>query len=128
MTTKTWLKQGLITFGLMTAALVLFSSLNVAFAVDPSDCPPELLERGGCESSIKTIFVTLLNFVLGFVGIAAVGFVIYGGILYLTSAGKDEQIGTAKKILTYSIVGLIIILIAWALVSTVFDAATGTQQ
>jgi len=38
-----------------------------------------------------------------------------GGIQYLTAAGNEESVGNARKLLINSIVGLIIVLSAWAL-------------
>ena len=45
--------------------------------------------------------------------------VIIAGILYLTSAGSPERINTAKKALTYAIIGIAIGLAASMIVSTV---------
>ena len=45
--------------------------------------------------------------------------IIVAGILYLTSAGSPERIGTAKKALMYAIAGIVIGLAADAIVSIV---------
>ena len=47
----------------------------------------------------------------------ALAFIIYGGFQFITSAGNDEQMGKAKNTLTYAIVGLILIIISYALVT-----------
>ena len=54
--------------------------------------------------------------ILGF--IAIIGFVI-AGILYLTAAGDEKRIGTAKNAMTYSIVGVIVALVGYVIVGAV---------
>jgi len=39
----------------------------------------------------------------------------YGGFLWMTAAGNEQQIEKAKKILTSSVVGLVIVILAYAL-------------
>jgi len=58
----------------------------------------------------------VINFLLGFLGIIAIGLVIYAGFLWMTSGGSEEKILTAKKILINASVGIIIILSAWGIV------------
>lgn len=57
--------------------------------------------------------------VAGLVGALSVIMIIVAGILFLTSAGSPERIGTAKKALTYAIVGIVITLISGAIVVTI---------
>lgn len=68
-------------------------------------------------------FRELLTQIAGAVGtlVASLGIVmiIVAGILYLTSAGSPERIGTAKKALIYAIVGIAIGLAATAIVNII---------
>lgn len=61
-------------------------------------------------------FLTIL-----FVTLAAVAilFVVIGGFRYITSQGNPEQVGKAKNTILYAIVGLIVCIIAQAVVSLV---------
>ena len=61
-------------------------------------------------------FMNWLLAILGFIGV--IGFVI-AGILYLTSAGNEEQIETAKKAMLWSIVGVIVALIGFVIIRAV---------
>ncbi len=65
---------------------------------------------GNLASSINTIF----TFVILIAGIIFVVLFLVGGIQYLTAAGNEEQTGKAKRLLVDAIVGLIIVLLAWA--------------
>ncbi|MFA4814804.1 MAG: hypothetical protein WC924_02445 [Candidatus Gracilibacteria bacterium] len=63
--------------------------------------------------------VAVTNLVVSFVGPAMLLGIVAGGVLYLTAGGNDERAGLAKKIMINSIIGVIIIYGAFALVSTI---------
>ena len=69
----------------------------------------------------------MVNYFLTFLGIVAVIMVIYGGVTYVTAAGEDEKIQSAKKIIMYAVIGIIIVLISFALVNMILGAGTGTE-
>lgn len=77
-------------------------------------------------NSINDLLRNVINFVLGFVGVIAAAIIIYGGIIYMTSAGNDQRINQGKTILTYGIVGLIITLAAGIIVQLVISAVSGS--
>lgn len=54
---------------------------------------------------------------LGFIAIAAVFVIIVGGIIFLTAFGDEEKIGTAKKVVQWAIIGLILAMLAYAIVN-----------
>jgi hypothetical protein len=49
----------------------------------------------------------------------AVLMIVVGGVMFLTAAGDPGRIGTAKKILTSVVIGLVIIFLAWLIVDTI---------
>jgi hypothetical protein len=49
----------------------------------------------------------------------AVLMIVIGGVMFLTAAGDPGRIGTAKKILTSVVIGLVIIFLAWLIVDTI---------
>ena len=76
-------------------------------------------ESGLSKSSISTIvsnFMTWLLLLFGF--LAVIGFVI-AGILYLTAAGDEKQLGTAKTAMKWSIVGIIVALMGYVIIYAV---------
>ena len=54
-------------------------------------------------------------------GALAVIMIIYGGIRYITAHGDEKQVKVAKDTIVYSVVGLIIAIIAYALVTFIFN-------
>ena len=64
---------------------------------------------------VKNIF----NVVIGVVGLIAVVMIVIGGISYTTSAGDSGKVKKAKDTILYGIVGLVISLLAFAIVNFV---------
>jgi hypothetical protein len=82
------------------------------FQADPGN-------TGLTSSSIMEIVRNLMYWVLALVGILGVlGFAI-SGILYLTAAGDEGRIETAKKAMIYSIVGVIVALLGLVILRAV---------
>lgn len=120
------LKQTLIVFGLMVGALTLVTAIPTAGAalISPTDNPGEIAAATGGETSIRSLALRIVNYFLTFLGLIAVVMVIYGGITYVIAAGEDEKIGNAKKIIMYALIGLVIVLVSFAVVNTILGAAT----
>lgn len=75
--------------------------------------------------NLRKFTVTVVNFVLGFLGLVAMVIIIYGGFLYVSAAGNEEQTNKAKKSIIYAVVGILIILGSYALVRTLLTATGG---
>ena len=65
----------------------------------------------------NSIGTTIINILLWLVAILSVIMLIFGGIKYATSAGSSEKITSAKNTIMYAIIGLIIAVFSWALIS-----------
>lgn len=66
--------------------------------------------------SFRDFVLKLVNFALPYLTLAAfLGYVI-AGFLYVTALGNDEQMGKAKKILLWSSVGLILVILSYTIV------------
>lgn len=65
--------------------------------------------------SINTIAGDLIQLALSVLGVLFVIFMIYAGYLWLTAAGNEQRVERAKKILFESIIGLVIVVAAYAI-------------
>lgn len=92
----------------------LISAASVAALVAPAMVLAQFQPPGNTglpDRTIMDIVRNIMNWLLMIVGIIAViGFAI-AGILYLTAAGDEDRIGTAKKAMMYSIIGVIVALL-----------------
>jgi len=78
------------------------------------------INTGADTQDIQNEIRRALNIFLSFLAIAGILIIVYGGILWATAAGNDEQVEKARKILISAVIGLIIVGVAWTLVSFVF--------
>lgn len=80
------------------------------------------------SGSIMNIAQNIMNWLLSLVGILGViGFAI-AGILYLTAAGDEDRIGTAKKAMTWAIVGVLVALLGLVVVKAFSSMLGGTSS
>lgn len=63
-------------------------------------------------SSITCTVTNAINLIFDIAGIIAFIMIIYSSIIYLTSYGEESRIEMAKKTLIWSVVGVIVILLA----------------
>lgn len=82
--------------------------------------------QAGCSSGDTPIFQTITNVLLFIIGAVSVIMLIIGGIRYTISQGDQSQVTSAKNTILYSIIGLIVAIIAYALVN--FVVTTFVQQ
>ena len=66
-------------------------------------------------NDLPTIVANVVNVMLGALGIVFLVLVVYAGFLYLTSNGEEKNVGKAKKMLTQAVIGLVIIVSAYAI-------------
>lgn len=59
---------------------------------------------------LSAIALNVLNFLLGIVGVVSIIMLVAAGIAYLTAAGNEGQIETAKKMTKWAIVGIAVAL------------------
>jgi len=99
---------------ILCAAFVFFFALH-AFAQVSIDLPTNF--AGFSSQSLKTTIENIVRIVLGFVGFIFLLLIMYGGFVWMLSAGDERKISQAKKIIVSAVVGLIITLSAYAIAS-----------
>jgi hypothetical protein len=83
----------------------------------------------GEHESARLYIVTVLNFILSFLGIIGMIFIIYAGYLYVTAGGDDAQHEKSKKIIIFVVAGILVVLVSYALVNTlIIHAPAGTDD
>lgn len=79
-----------------------------------------------CESSdLNSIVKMIINAVIFIIGIIAVIMVILGGVTYATSQGDSGKVKKGKDTILYGIIGLVVALLAFAIVNFVLSALQG---
>lgn len=73
----------------------------------------------GTDVPIIETVANIINILLGFLGVIAVVIILYAGFRWMTAAGNEEAIGQAKKMMGAAVIGLVIVLTAYAIAAFV---------
>ena len=122
-----YLASGLVAMtlfaGVTTATMAL--SAPVASAASPKQEVQDGIDAiGGNESgrgaaSFTNLLESIINILLFIIGAIAVIMIIIGGIKYTTSNGDQAQVTSAKNTIMYSVVGLVVAIMAYSIVNFV---------
>lgn len=69
-----------------------------------------------------SVFKIIVNTALFIIGAISVLMLIYGGIRYTISGGETASVTAAKNTILYAIIGIVVALLAYAIVNFVLDA------
>ena len=118
-----------------SAALCLWT--GKAMSVYATETPKTPVEQGAEAARAKGmpaeligdngVFGRITNVVLLAVGIISVVMLIYGGLRYILSGGDAKKVTDAKNTILYAIIGLIISLLAYAIVNFVLNSVIGVN-
>ena len=121
---KNKIKKALLII-VLTVAIVL-PAFNVCYATATSTTDKyglgDVKSSGVVTKSAPEVAGTVIQTIIGISGLILVIVLIYGGVLYMTSGGNEEKVKIAKKAITYGIVGIVIIALAFAITRFVLDA------
>ena len=87
-------------------------------------------ELGLGTNDIRVTVASIINVFMGLLGIIAVVIVLYGGFTWMTAMGNEEKTTQARQMIVAGIIGLAIILSAYAIARFVINSlvtATGTD-
>lgn len=82
---------------------------------DPLDKAASTAGYDTKNTTIEPIIGIIIKSALTFLGVIFLILTIYGGYMWMTAAGNEEQVGRAKKTLTTAVIGLIIVVSAYAI-------------
>lgn len=82
-------------------------------------------QTGLSGQDIRVTIARIIRIILGFLGIIAIGLIMYAGWLWMSSGGNEEKIAQAKLILRNAAIGLIIILASFGIATFVLNQLLG---
>ena len=74
--------------------------------------------KGSNVNSLINLFGTVLQFILGFVGLIAFAMLVYGAATMIMNYGNDEMVERSKKIIKNALIGILVVLSAYTIVAT----------
>ena len=109
----------LLLFACLLIAVLI--AVNFALAADLDVGLDKVEGTGLAVVDPRIVVANVIRIILGFLGVIALGLIIYAGWLWMTAAGEEQKIEQAKKILTNAVIGLVIILSAFAIASFILS-------
>lgn len=101
------------------ATAVLTPAVTVG-ASPASDIQSGVNDSGGTgQASLGTQIKTIVNILLYILGAIAVVMIVIGGVRYTTSNGDSGAIKSAKDTILYSVIGLVVAILAYSIVNFV---------
>lgn len=71
---------------------------------------------------VRSTISGVIRAFMGLLGIVAVIIILLGGLKWMTAAGNEEKVAEAKKLIISGIIGLVIIMMAYAIANFVINA------
>ncbi len=93
--------------------------LITKFAADTYDGGKHDVNTFSNETNLTDTIINIINAVIGVLGLVAVVIIIIGGINYMTSSGEASKVKKAKDTILYGVIGLVICVLAFAIVNFV---------
>lgn len=108
-------------------AIVLLANLimnTIRFALLGANGQLTNCATANCVNPVNMVS-NAINWFIGIAGAVSLIFVVYGGILYITSSGEAGKLEKAKKTITYALIGLIIVALSIVITSFVTSIIKG---
>lgn len=79
----------------------------------------------GTTTTVFSLTGRIISVVLGLVGTIALVMFIYGGIIWMTSAGSSDKIKKGREAIIWSVIGMAVIFASYGLTKFLLDNITG---
>ncbi len=116
----------LVAFAAIIALMGVLALQPSASALDPSKAINKGVDSAGGSNTdatqLNTNLEDVVNILLFVLGAIAVIMIVVGGIRYALSAGDQSAITAAKNTILYSVIGLVVAILAYAIVKWVINA------
>lgn len=115
----------IIVVAVVSTAVCLAVSIPAAAQINPLDAScnaaganksKELCSGGG---SLEDVLANVISAMIFLIGAAAVVAIVIGGIYYVTAAGDESKVKSAKNTIMYAVIGLILAVVSYGIVDFV---------
>lgn len=126
-------------FAILLLALIFFPGFVQAADCSPDGASPDgricrpsqfFVDLSAVNSKYSNDFAGLFLFLvessLTIVAILSIAFIVWGGYQYITSAGNEERSQAGKKTLSNAIIGLVIVVLSYIIVTVLINLLKGS--
>ena len=122
---KKWIIPGLVILGL---ALPLLAGAQIA-TPGMQEGFTEFGEQAGYgQADLTKIIGQIVKIVISLLGLVAAVIIIVGGFMWMTSGGEEEKITKAKKLMINGLIGLILVILAYAIATFIINQLGGITE
>lgn len=82
-------------------------------------------QASGAQAELPQLIGALIQVLLSVLGIIFVVLIIYAGFLYMTASGEKDKVDKAKSLMIQAIIGIVIIVAAYAISTFIMTALVG---
>lgn len=111
----------------------LFGFCLVVIVVLAVASPADVLAQTGVQipnpircNDINCLVSQIIRYILGTIAVIATFMFIWGGLMMLTSGGNADRVRKARETLAWASIGLVVIMLSWAIISFVLKGITNT--
>ena len=134
---RRYVRRIILSTVVLLGSVVFVQPITLVSAVgwgNSGSCGIDGASEVGCDTqgsgdSSGTISV-ILNFVMGMTAVVSIVAIVIGGARYTASQGQAEKVAQARRMILYGVVGLVVSLLAmaivWFVLSQVFPSNTPT--
>jgi len=115
-----------VVFILMVFLLPDFAVAST-FGDGRADLDDATSQSGFAYAEPTSVLQRAINYLLSFVGALAILAIIIAGMRLIIGTGNEQQAETAKSILKWAIIGLIIVMFAWVIIRVVLGGLLGVK-
>lgn len=102
------------------------SNILQTFAANNGMIDPGNTLANGNGDNLSNAVIGIINAVVGILALICVVVVIIGGVTYMTSSGDAGKVKKAKDTILYGVIGLIVCVLAFAIVNFVISKIIGS--
>jgi hypothetical protein len=102
-------------FILLVVFLAVATPVLAQYGLNETGVAAGLVQKGGEPPSITSIIATVINVLLGLVGVGFFVLLTYAGVIWLTAQGDAKKVDEAKTTMKNAVIGLIVVLAAYAI-------------
>ena len=113
-----------VIFTLMLGLMMSPALAQDTFGLDPIKGEGDFAAEEGLalgDQDLVTTVTSIINVALSLLGIVAVVIILAGGFKWMTAGGNEEKTTEARKLIFAGIIGLAIIMSAWAIAQFVIQ-------
>lgn len=97
-----------------------------AAATNSSSNGTELPNPLGKGTTVESLIARVINYILGLIGTISLLLFIYGGMIWMTSAGSSDKVKKGRDIIVWAVIGMAVVFMSYIAVKFVIQGLEGS--